>query len=191
MKKVVSLAMAGVMAASTCIVASAETADKQLEETLAMVKSRITVAEEISEFSYNTVNGGPVTVYQFNWQTPRDTSYEERKSISVSAYSNVITHYNYYSAERTWSSEATLAKLSSDQLYSHAYSALKKLNPTVLGNIKIDRDSLRMSVYSNTATFNVYRVKNGVPVESDTGRNTLKKNTCELHSFDISWNPKA
>lgn len=189
MKKALSLAMAGVMAVSTSVVATAAETDSAVAEMLAMVKERITVSDDISEFDYAASKQGPVTVYDFNWSTPRGA--EEYKSVSVTAYRNIITSYHTYSGKDTWRDTRTLAKLTSDQLYSKAVSAVKQLNPTVASSIKVDKSSLYMNVYSTDASFQVYRVKNGIPVKGDSGRIVLDKDTGELVSFHISWHPKA
>lgn len=189
MKKALSLALAGVMAVSTSVVATAAETDSAVAEMLAMVKERITVAEDISEFDYGASKQGPVTVYNFNWSTPRGA--EQYKSVSVTAYSSIITSYHTYSGKETWRDAPALAKLTSDQLYSKAVSAVKQLNPTVASSIKVDKSSLYMNVHSTNASFQVYRVKNGVPVKGDSGRIVLNKDTGELVSFSISWHPKA
>ncbi len=189
MKKALSLAMAGVMAISTSVVASAAETDSELASMLSMVKQRINVSEDISEFSYSVENGGPLAIYYFNWNTPRGA--DEYKSVNVTAYGSVITQYSKYDSNTSYSKTPSLAKLTSDQLYSYAVKAVKQLNPTVGTSIRVDRESISMNVYSSRVSFNVYRVKNGVPVESDRGYISLDKNTGELRSFSISWHPKA
>lgn len=189
MKKALSLALAGVMAVSTSVVASAAETDSAAEEILAMVKERVTVADEISEFDYSASKQGPVTVYNFNWSTPSGA--QEYKGVSVTAYSSVITSYYTYGGKESWRDTPALAKLSSDRLYSKAVSAVKQLNPTVASSIKVDKSSLFMYPHSANASFQVYRVKNGVPVNGDSGKIVLDKDTGELVSFSISWHPKA
>ena len=85
----------------------------------------------------------------------------------------------------------SLAKQSKDALYQKAVEAIKMLDPVHEKSIMIDKDSLSMSVYSNTARFSVVRTKNGVPVDNDRGSITLDKNTGELKRFNISWHPRA
>lgn len=189
MRKAVSLVMAGVMAASTCITVSAAETDKALTDALALVKQRITVEEDISEFTYSTSKEGPVNVYSFNWHTPKGA--DVYKSVSVKEYSGVITSYYNNDGEIRWLDKPSLANMSSAELYSAAVKHIKQLNPTVYGFMKVDKESLSMYTGSITATFTVQRVKNGVPVKGDYGRIVLNKNTGELLSFNISWHPKA
>lgn len=189
MKKGISLIMAGVMAASTSIVAYADETDEALRSALSAVKQRVSVAEEISEFDYSVSTGGLTPQYVFTWHTPDDA--KEYKSVYVTYSNGVITNYSYSSNRSSWSSSASLAKLTSAQLYGKARSAVKRLNPNLTSYLMVDRDSLSMSPYSNNATFSVYRTKNGVPVQNDRGSITLDKNTGELISFRINWHQKA
>lgn len=190
MKKSVALTMAALMSVSTGITAFAEDANKELESTLAMVKERVSVSSDISEFSYTVQKQGPVNVYSFNWNTP--ASALDYKYVSASAYGSVITSYHAYDgAKSDYTDSTALAKLSADQLYAKAKAAVKKLNPDIAQYISIDRDSLSMWLYSSNASFALVRTKNGVPVANDTGRISINKNTGELTSFYINWHPKA
>lgn len=191
MKKAFSMTMAALMAVSTGITVFAEDTEKsELETTLAMVKSRISVPEELTEFSYSTTKNGPITIYSFFWETPNDA--EEYGFLGVNAYSSLISsYYKYDDSYYKYDSDGTLAKLSASELYTKATQAIKKLNPSLAKNIKIDKDSLSMSLNSNNAAFTVYRVKNGVPIKNDTGKIVIDKNTGELSNFYINWHPKA
>lgn len=191
MKKAFSMTMAALMAVSTGITVFAENTEKsELETTLSMVKSRISVPEELTEFSYSTTKSGPITIYSFFWETPNDA--EEYGFLSVNAYSSLISSYSKYDESYyKYDSDGALAKLSANELYTKATQAIKKLNPSLAKNIKIDKDSLSMNLNSNNASFTVYRVKNGVPIKNDTGRIIIDKNTGELFNFYINWHPKA
>ena len=189
MKKSAALTMAALMSVSTGITAFAETSNKELESALSMVKDRVSVPADISEFEYSVRKQGPVNVYDFSWTTPDNAN--EFKYINVSAYGSVITNYYSYNSSKDHIDNALLAKLSADQLYAKAKAAIKKLNPDIASSISVDKDSLSMWIYSTSASFSLTRTKNSVPVANDTGRITINKNTGELVSFSINWHPKA
>lgn len=190
MKKSLALTMAALMSVSTGITAFAETTNKELESALSMVKERVSVPAELSEFDYSVRKQGPVNVYSFNWTTP--DSANDFRYINVTAYGSVITGYYSYKADKSeYTDSALLAKLSADQLYAKAKAAIKKLDPDIANSISVDKDSLSMWLYSTAASFRLTRTKNGVPVANDTGRITINKNTGELISFNINWHPKA
>ncbi len=160
----------------------------KLAISLEKVKTRLTIPEELSEFSYDTYNDGISDIYNFYWST--ENSAEEYKYISATINRNVITSYNsmlydYYTCD------SALAKLSADELYTKAKEAVSMLNPSVCSNIVIDTDSLNISTTNDRATFSIYRIKNGVPVKNDRGRIVISKTTGELLSFNINWHITA
>lgn len=194
MKKItraLSMTLAAATALSTCVCAYADstTATDENKQVLATVKSRVSVPEGLTKFSYSKSVNGPVNEYTYIWETPDDSD-KEYDSFTVSAYGDIITRYekgNYYS----WSNSGSLAKMTGDQLYSAAVAAIKKLDPTISTLIRVDRDSINMSLTNNTVTFKFNRVKSGVPVTSDEGTITLDKNTGELYRFAMNWHPNA
>lgn len=162
--------------------------NQKLAVSLARVKGRITIPEELSQFSYDSYNDGLNDVYYFNWNTENNA--DEYKSISVSSVKDVITSYNsrlydYYS------STSALAKLSADELYNKADQAVKMLNPTIYQKITIDKESLSISTTNDRATFTIYRNQNGIPVKNDMGSVVISKTTGELIKFNINWHINA
>lgn len=191
MKKSIALTMAALMSVSTSVTVFADnTANQELESTLAMVKQRVSIASDISEFGYSVRKQGPVNIYDFTWRTPENS--QNYKSVNVTAYGSVITNYYSYDSSRSdYSSSSTLAKLSAEQLVAKAKAAVKSLDPNIAKYISVDKDTLSMNLYSSNASFTLRRTKNGVPVANDTGRITVNKNTGELVSFSINWHPNA
>lgn len=205
MKKIVSLAMAGIMAASLGVTASADNpvavpvsapvnaaasdAEAELRSALAAVKQRISVPEEISQFSYSVDSNALAKTYYFYWETPAGS--EKYRSVNVIYSGGVITQYGYFDYSVGDKSGARLAKLSSAELYSKAVKAVKALNPTVAPYLRVVSDSIYMTPYDSTASFTVQRVKNGVPVENDRGRIYLNKDTGEVTYFNLNWHRKA
>lgn len=190
LKRAASLALAAFMAVPAGICAYADNAQfsEELKNTLAMVKSRITIPEDCTKFSYERGTRGFVNSYTFTWNAADDADYH---CIYVTAYGSVITSYEEYSEERWKNTEPKLADLSKDELYKAAVKCVKTLNPTICSNISVDKDSLSTSPHSQYAHFTVNRMANGVPVESDSGTIEINKNTGELAGFRISWHPKA
>ena len=188
--RVLALSMAAVTAlTSTSICAFAEGQDSEaLAAAITIAKTRLDIPEELTEFSYNTTNKYLKDTYTLKWSTPKGAG--EYKSVSVNVCGSLIT--NYYNSNEGWQWDGQkLAKLSGDELYKKAKSALKKINPTVAGVIEIDRDSLDINTYSKRATFDFVRTKNGVPVQNDRGYLVLDKDTGELLYYNMNWHEKA
>lgn len=194
MKKItraLSMTLAAATALSTCICAYADDtagADEN-KQVLTTVKSRVTVPEGLTKFSFRKSVNGPVNEYTYTWETPDDSA-EEYKCFTVSAYGDIITTYER-SDYSSWTDSKSLAQKTGDQLYSAAVAYIKKLNPAIYTQIKVDRDSIRMSLSGTTATFTFNRMKNGAPVTSDRGSITLDKNTGELYRMSMNWHPNA
>lgn len=189
MKKAISLVLAAVLTASVGVVAYADETDSAVKSKLAAVKSRIEIPEEFSEFTYSVNTRSTADIYTFSWETERGDGYGK---INASICGSVLTSYSIYRSNYSnWSGSAKLADMTKSELYSAAVKTVKKLNPTVADSISVDKDSISMSVYGNTASFSLTRTANKLPVANDTGRITLDKNTGELISFNISWHPNA
>ena len=188
MKKFFSAAMAAVTAVTCGIGVYAEQDNSDaLKAALTVVKSRIEIPEECSEFFYNLNNYNMRDIYEFSWST-KEGSYN---GYYITVDGNMITGYANYYENMYDSTGATLAKLSESELYYAAIRALRMLNPDVYGQMRVDKDSLNVSLTGTNATFSVQRVRNGVPVKNDRGSVTINKDTGELMSFNINWHPSA
>lgn len=185
-----AMAMAGVTAfTSVGIVAYADNENSEaLAAAITTVKNRIDIPEDLTEFSYSVSKQNLKTVYYLTWSTPSNVSmYNE---LSVQVCDSMILNYQ---APEDRSTDYTdhLAELTNDQLYKKAKAQLKKLNPTLSKVLKIDRDSIYVSLYGSSARFTFYRTKNGVPVQNDSGTIVLNKDTGEIISLSLDWHPGA
>lgn len=188
MKKFFSAAMAAVTAVTCGIGAYAEQDNGEaLKAALTVVKSRIEIPKECTEFYYNLNNYNMRDIYELCWST-KDGSYN---SYFITVDGNMITGYANYYENMYDSTGASLAKLSESELYSAAIRALRKLNPDVYGQMRIEKESLNVSLTGSTATYSIQRVRNGVPVMNDRGSITINKDTGELMTFNVNWHPSA
>lgn len=192
MRNILALSMAAVTAlTSTSIAAFAEGADSEaLAAAITTAKTRLDIPEELTEFSYSVNNSYLQDSYVLTWSAP-DSGSGEYQYYSATVRGNLIT--NVHSSNDGWgkSNRNTLAKLTGDQLYAKAKTAVRRLDPTIASVIEMDRDSLSINMYSDIAAFSFRRVKDGVPVNNDGGSVRLDKNTGELISFSLTWHDKA
>ncbi len=190
LKRGLALGLAGVMAVTSSICAYAdEIGNEAVKKALAVVKQRIEIPEEYTEFTYSVSNQNLSDSYSFYWTVPDDV--KEYKAIEVGIKGGVITDYSEYNNGTYATTPDHFAKLSESELYKKAKAAVKKLNPTVADSIEIDRDSLKINVDSSSASFSLVRVRNGIPVTSNSGSIYINKDTGELKSFRITWHEKA
>ncbi len=182
------------MAAVTALTTTSITAfaDNENSEAIAAAittaKSRISIPDELSEFSYRVSTQNLKTVYRLSWNTPGSAA--NYKSATVTVCGDMILDY-YSSDSWKYGDEKTLAKLTGDRLYKKAKALVKQLDPSIANVIDIDRDSLNIRLYGNSASFSLVRMKNGIPVSNDSGTITLDKDTGELLAFSINWHPNA
>ena len=191
LRRTVSAGLAlSLMMSGTSVVAYADTAaESAMKKALTYVKERITIPADLSEFSYSKGTEYGRDTYSFSWSTDPEEYTTGSKSINVEICGKIIKSYSKY--EYDWTSDTkasySLAKLSEDELYDKAYKWIKILNPTIYGNIEINKDSLYISPSGDTARFSVQRVVDGVPVKGQEGSIAINKNTGELNSYGINW----
>lgn len=189
-KRILALSMAAVTAlTSTSIVAFADNENSEaLAAAITLAKSRIDIPEELTEFTYSVSNQNLKTVFYLTWSTPRSTALY--KSADVTVCGDLILSYR---APTDWSKDNSnhFAKLTGDQLYKKAKAQLKKIDPSIYNILSIDRDSLNISLYGSRASFSVVRTRNGIPVQNDSGRIVIDKDTGELISFNLNWHQNA
>ena len=189
-RRILALSMAAVTAmTSTSLTAFADNENSEaLAAAITVVKSRIDIPEELSEFSYSVSKRNQKTVYELMWSTPDNSG--SYLCAQADVCGDLILSYN---APTDWNypKNYSLAKLSGDELYKKAQAHLKKIDPTIANVLKLDRDSLNISLYNNRAYLNFVRTKNGVPVKNDSGRIVLDKDTGELLDFSLNWHPSA
>ncbi|MCH5349632.1 MAG: hypothetical protein J1E40_09930, partial [Oscillospiraceae bacterium] len=166
--------------------ATSDKDDQAMKEALTIVKRRVTVPEEISEFTYSTSLSYGTKSFNFNWTTPNDA--KEHKYVKVSIVGNIITDYTYFDGT-TSRSGPRFAKMTEDQLLEKAKEHIKKLDPTIADKAEVTLSYFGLN--SNYVNINIRRFENGIPVNNNGGSITLDKDTGELKSFSITWADNA
>lgn len=193
--KTAALIMAAMLAGSVMpaavyadygVTATSDQSEKAMKEALTIVKKRITVPDELSEFNYNTYENYGTKVFNFQWYTPDDA--KEYKSLEVSIVGDIITNYDFYTGKR-YTNTLSFAKLSDAEILAKAEEHLKKLDPTAAGKIKSEISYI--DLHSNTASVNFQRYENGVEVKDNSGRIVIDKDTGELINFSLMWMDNA
>lgn len=160
---------------------------KQMEELLAVVKTRVDIPEDYSEFSYSKNSSHGTDSYTFTWRKSPDdymncvTVEIDENKVITNYYTNEeepVTEYNYESV--------SFAKLSRSRIVGAAENAVKTLNPDIAGEIKA-KDDFYIGLRGDTVTVRIHREKNGLVLSKNSGSVTLNKNTGELESFYLNW----
>lgn len=198
-RRITSAALAAaIFATGTSITAFAEQ-DAEMTKALTYVKQRVTIPEELTEFSHSTRLVNNKTQYEFVWKTAND--YEGSPSnLTITITGKVITNYSYNNSEmdepdvevdedgiEISTNKPSFAKLSKAQLIAKAKAAIKKLNPTVYENIAIDEDSFGISLSGSDAWVSLWRTNDGIPVSGQVGWLSVNKDTGELRNYYMDW----
>ena len=191
--KTAALIMAAMIAGTTVVpvtisaykTASTTSDQSQVEmkKALTIVKKRISIPAEASEFDYSVGESYGTRSFDFTWTTPDNA--KQYRRIRVSITGGIITSYSDSKNKSQYSDSPTLAKLTDEQLLSKAKGYIKKLNPDIADSVKLELGSL--GLFNSTATVRFSRYENGINVSGNGGSVTIDKNTGELTSFSASW----
>lgn len=165
---------------------TSDESEVEMKAALTVAKQRVTIPEELTEFTYSTGKSYGTKVFEFKWSTPDSVSWDKNRTIQVSVVGDIITSYSDSdSYSKGYSSEPTLAKLTEEEILAKAEGYIKQLDPKIAGEIKTEVGSLNL--FGNTARVSFKRYANGIEVEDNGGSVTINKNTGELYSFNTQW----
>ena len=188
-----AMLVASAMPASLCtyavsggVAATSDESEKAMKEALTIVKKRVEVPAELSEFEYSTSEFYGTKSFFFQWYTPKEE--KNFQAIYVNIVGDIITRYEA-SLDRERSRVPTFAKLSDEQLIEKAKENIRKLDPAIADKIKIELDYI--SLDSDIANLSFQRYENGVEVSGNNGRISINKNTGELEDFSVTWMDNA
>ncbi len=185
-KKSISAALAAATLMSSVSIVSYAESDAAMKQALTYVKQRIDIPEELNEFTYRSGVSNNRNYYNFNWTNEDNGDYS---NISARIIGQVITSYSHIDSKANDFEDGSYSfgKLTQEEILKKAEEWVKKLNPTIYKNIEILEDTLNVSISNNRARVNIRRVKNGIPVNGQTGSMVIDKNTGRLIDFRISW----
>ena len=153
--------------------------EEQMKNALALVKSRITIPESYSSFTYSTGKNQGMRSYNFTWTDPSSSD-----SYSAEVTGNIITAY-----QAPYHNNWNMGISSHDPSYfvNKTLSWVYKVNPSMKGFLTKSNVWLTLSsdeVYvSFDRTFGGIKVNNG----ENSVRVTLNKYTGDIISYNGNW----
>lgn len=166
---------------------SSESEDAEMKRLLTLVKSRVTIPEELSQFSFSKEGKGAAVYYSFHWGTKDGVS--PAKTLDISASGESIISYNYYSSDRKYSGEPAFGAMTEAQLTEKATAFIKMLNPNFGDAFKLD--NFNATLRGRNASFSVVRTEQGRDAFLNSGSIALNKDTGEPVNFEMTWWDKA
>ncbi len=135
------------------------TVDKELQNAIKFVKSKIDIPKECTKFSYNIYNRNDQIMWSLAW-SDKDSQKEVNVQIDED---NLITMYN--SNDYTLNVDKKIPKYSKDQAYKIVEQFVNHLNPKLLDKFKLNETN----VYGSNGGYNIsyVRQENGIKFESD------------------------
>ncbi|MCM1523233.1 MAG: S-layer homology domain-containing protein [Ruminococcus sp.] len=156
--------------------------DADLEAAITLVKSRITIPEEYSEFSYSAGESRGVKTYSFEWRSPTDTNayYASVSGSIIDSYSSPLEYSGY-------TGKPAFTSLSKKDFINKAISWVYRVNPEMSGHLSADSENVSLSVSSDRVNIMFERNYGGIEVANNRVYVTLDKRTGEIWSYNASW----
>ena len=163
MKKAISMLLAIVMIVSGITVLADDVTSKAMENALIMVKNKITIPAELSEFSPYTYQENGKTTYSFNWQKEDGGAYIEA---SCDEKGRILSYYSYDNSLR---SEKKLTVLTKEDILKFADDFMRNALPEAFadGNDCLVYDDKSWNVSNLSYRIAYKRYKNGVEVKDN------------------------
>ncbi len=182
MKRKIAIFLTIVLMLTALLPATAFAADdKGMESVLKIVKSRITIPSDYSEFTYSVNSYNGTTRWEFSWSKKGST---DKGPYSVTADSNGnILSYNHYINNNY--NERKLPKISKDTARATAEAFIKKIYPDIYSKLKYIPNS--QIVISSDYSLSFTRVQDGVLVPDNNVNININSNTGEVTNCYCNW----
>lgn len=152
--------------------------EEQMKNALALVKSRITIPEEYSSFSYSTNQSDGMRSYSFTWTEPTGS-----RSYYAAVTGDIITSYRS-PTENSWKSG--ISDHNPSYFTNKALSWVYKVNPSMKGFLT--KSSISLSVNDDSVYVNFGRSFGGLKVKGGNWADvTLNKYTGEVTGYNGVW----
>ncbi|MCR4436881.1 MAG: S-layer homology domain-containing protein [Clostridiales bacterium] len=174
-----SLVLVAVMIAPVNIFAAA---DKELENALNTAKSKFTIPDSLSEFSYSSYNQGSKKVWNLSWNSKDGT--DGSINISVDVNGNIL-NYNYYKPS-DYNNQRKFPAITRQQAKAKAEEFIGRISPSLLSQIKLQEDSQPLNL-SNEYYFNYVRTVNGIPFPDNNVSVTVNSGRGEVVNYYMNW----
>ena len=188
MKKILSMILAVCLICSVVTPVFAETDTELLEQLILSVKERIGSTDEYSEFTSRVTQTemGDVS-YSLQWTAP-DKDY---RAIYVTVTDKgTITRYSNEHAVMG-DNNPRINDISRETALENAKKLVQKLNPDIYNELQITDEYLSASLWENTFSFAIIRVRYGIPVPENSGTVTLDEKAEKITYFRIEYNENA
>lgn len=187
MKRIVCLILSVLFVISFAPVFAAES--EGLQKAILIVKSRIDIPNEYSEFSSDVLNqSNGMNSYRLEWSTPKEENKIcKRISVSIDDYGNIYSYSNESFQQDYYNESKKLPKFSNQQLKEIGYDFFKKLNPDLAEEFLIDKASCSgVSINSSEGYVTIPRYVSGVRYSNDKATVCVSASDGEVQYMNVS-----
>lgn len=133
--------------------------DKELQNAIKFVKSKIDIPKECTKFNYNIYNRNDQIVWSLGW-----TDMDSQKSINVQVNEdNFISSYNSY--DNMQNDSKKIPKFSKEQANKVAEEFINRMDSTLMGKFKLTGTTA--NDYNGGYSINYIRQENGINFKSN------------------------
>ncbi|WP_024831658.1 YcdB/YcdC domain-containing protein [Ruminiclostridium josui] len=153
--------------------------DKELQNAIKFVKSKIDIPKECTKFSYNIYNRNDRIVWSLLWNDE-----DSQKNINVQIdEDNLISSYNSYDYMENVNKK--IPKYSKDQAKKIAEQFVNHLNPKLLDKFKLNESNAYG--YSGGYNFGYVRQENGINFENDFINVSINSYTGKVVTYTCNY----
>ncbi len=153
--------------------------DKELQNAIKFVKSKIDIPKECTKFSYNIYNRNDQIVWSLAWSDK-----ESQKNISVQVdEDNFISSYNTY--DNMPNIDKKIPKYSMEQAYKIAEQFVNRLNPKLMDQFEVNKTNAYG--YNGGYSINYIRQVNGIEFRNNNINLSVNSYTGKVISYSCNY----
>ncbi|AEY65276.1 hypothetical protein Clo1100_1022 [Clostridium sp. BNL1100] len=153
--------------------------DKELQNAIKFVKSKIDIPKECTKFSYNIYNRNDQIVWSLAW-----TDEDSQKNVNVQVdQDNFISSYNSY--DYMPSDGKKIPKYSKEQAYKIAEQFVNRLNPKLMDEFKLNETN--DYGYNGGYSINYIRQVNGIKYRNNYINISVNSYTGKVISYTCNY----
>ncbi|EPR09288.1 YcdB/YcdC domain-containing protein [Ruminiclostridium papyrosolvens] len=157
--------------------------DKELQNAIKFVKSKIDIPKECTKFSYNIYNRNDQIVWSLAWSDE-----DSQKNVNVQVdEDNFISSYNTY--DYMPNVDKKIPKYSKEQAYKIAEQFVNSLNPKLMDEFKLNETNAYG--YNGGYNINYIRQVNGIKFRSNYINLSVNSYTGKVISYTCNYSKNA
>ncbi len=160
--------------------------DKELENALLQVKSRIEISDYENFNSNIYKNDKSETVYSFAWDNSAEEDYEYLNIVYSDGFIQSYTH----GFDQVYDNDNKFPAVSVSEAEDIALEFINRINPKQAQNIKIV-NNLSANIYGTGYHFDLVRFEQGFPVRNETGSIRIHKSDGRVMEFYMQYDTEV